>query len=141
MSKLPISQQLEKFKASRNKIASAIKLMARKHFSANFNNQGFDGKAWKNVKRRTNPTKRDIKNGGATRAILYGKKSGVLSKSITGTVKNWDKIVIGTTVDYAKYHNEGTAHIPKRQFIGDSAILNKKIVNLIEIQINAIFKK
>ena len=141
MSKLPINQQLARFKAERMKISSAISLMARKHFSSNFNNQGFDGKAWKNVKRRTNPTKRDIKNGGSTRAILYGKKSGVLSKSITGTVRSWDKIVIGTTVDYAKFHNEGTAKIPKRQFIGDSEILNKKIVNLIESKINAIFKK
>lgn len=141
MPKLPIKQQYEKLKANRMKLAGSISLLAEKHFRANFLNQGFDGKKWQNVQRRIKPTKRDIRTGASTRAILYGKKAGVLSKSIYGRVRSWDKIVIGTTVPYAKYHNEGTEKIPQRKFIGDSEILNKKIVNLITSQINKIFLK
>ncbi len=47
-------------------------------------------------------------------------------------------VSIGTELNYAKYHNNGTGRLPKRQFIGESTkltriltdLLNKKIRNI-----------
>lgn len=62
------------------------------------------------------------------RAILTGHNTGgnKLRNSIQTRRRNL-KIVFYTYKPYAKAHNEGKGHLPKRQFMGNSAYLNKKI--------------
>ena len=56
--------------------------------------------------------------------------------------------IIYTDVPYAAAHNEGTNNagrnrktkIPKRQFIGDSNTLNKKVIKVIEDELKRILK-
>ncbi len=62
------------------------------------------------------------------RAILTGHNTGgnKLRNSIRARRKNLS-IVFYTYKKYGKVHNEGTKHIPQRQFMGNSKYLNKKI--------------
>lgn len=73
------------------------------------------------------------------RAILV--KTGQLRNDvdIRRTTKN--EIVLGTldTV-YASYHNEGAEFLPKREFLGDSKILDRKISKHIIRKMDKAFK-
>lgn len=50
-------------------------------------------------------------------------------------------VVLYTYKDYAEYHNEGTDHLPKRQFIGKSAYLDTKIEDKIKRTLDKLFTK
>jgi phage gpG-like protein len=85
---------------------------------------------WKEVKRRQNGGKK----AAATRKILTGE-SGDLAESIQYH-KQGRNIVISAPKVYAEIHNKGLEGkafgkykftMPKRQFIGPSALLMKKI--------------
>jgi phage gpG-like protein len=73
------------------------------------------------------------KDGDTTRNLLV--KSGRLRKSIRILRKTTNSVTIGTNVPYAKYHNEGTARIPQRKFLGPSAILSRRIERMIKVNI------
>ena len=107
------------------------------------------------------------KKGGS---LLVGKGSGRLKKSIRKIATTRNSVTIGTDVPYAQIHNEGgtikqeitiKAHsrkrkgrtenvkeykrkrefkIPQRQFIGESAILLRRIERLVQREINEILK-
>lgn len=130
--KLPLKQQLEQFKKERTAWAGTIGMLAKKQFTDNFNKGGFDGQKWK--PRKPTKNKRDV-----GRAILV--KSGVLKRSITSRVQGWDRIVIGSYTPYSQRHNEGLYGMPQRKFIGDSKILDKKVLDFVTRKMNGIFKK
>jgi len=78
----------------------AIGTMAASHFRDNFRKQGFDDNGvspW--AKRKKN------KKGDDNRAVLI--QSGRLMRSVRLRSYNTQRIVIGTSVPYASYHNEG----------------------------------
>lgn len=113
------------------------------HYRASFRDQGFTDKSkgkWKDVHRRTNP--RDATKAAAGRPILTG--SGELGNSI-----NWKRVIrdveIVSDKIYAEVHNKGLRagrgkgfKMPKRQFIGKSETLNKKINKKVELRLKAI---
>jgi phage gpG-like protein len=114
------------------------------HYKKSFRDEGFTDrslKKWKEVKRRINP--RNPKAAAATRPILTG--SGELGQSI-----NWDKgagrkVVVRSDKVYARVHNEGLRagrgkgfKMPKRQFVGKSAELTKKINDKVTKHLNTI---
>lgn len=137
-----------------NKAPRAIGTMAASHFRDNFAKQGFDDVTVRKWARR----KYNGKNDG-DRAILT--KTGRLKRSVRLRSYSTERIVIGTNVPYARYHNEGgimyrkpygrktgkkrtykgkeydvkqhiratSYKLARRQFIGASASLNKKIDN------------
>lgn len=52
------------------------------------------------------------------------------------------RIVLGTTITpYASFHNEGTEHIPQREFVGESFKLRAKIGKLGAREYKRIFDK
>ena len=56
------------------------------------------------------------------------RKSNDLINSITARRTGKYTVRVETIgVDYAAYHNEGTDRLPKRQFIGNSVMLDKRI--------------
>ncbi len=120
---------MEAFKSQRSTWASGIGLIAKKHFTDNFNKGGFDGKKWQARKN----------NKDAGRAVLV--KSGVLKRSITSRTNSWNKITIGSYTPYSRKHNEGIGGMPKRQYMGDSKILDKKVLDFLTKKMNGIFKK
>ncbi|MDR3350718.1 MAG: phage virion morphogenesis protein [Prevotellaceae bacterium] len=117
---------------------------AVRHYKKSFLDEGFTDrnlKKWKNVKRRLNP--RDPKAAAASLPILTG--SGELADSIKWARGSGRTVVISSDKVYAQVHNEGLRagrgkgfQMPKRQFIGKSAELTKKINAKVAKQINII---
>lgn len=117
---------------------------AKNDFIGNFRKQGFGGVAWKDVKRRTDPTSKQVRDGSSTRAILQGKGSGRLRKDVANSVSTGHKnnnlsYTLVVENEYAGYLNEGTDKMPKRQFVGMTPELNQKLLNKIVSKLNGIW--
>lgn len=115
----------------------------KSHFKANFQNGGFvdqDLKKWKPAKRigRAKGAK------GQYGTLLSGRN--YLYNSINYRVQPY-LVTIFTKVPYAIVHNEGLRagrgkgfKMPKRQFIGDSARLNREISQIIDKELRNILE-
>lgn len=107
------------------------------------------------------------KKGGS---LMIGKGSGKLKRSVRRIAVTRNSVTIGTNMPYAQIHNEGGAitqnlqikahsrkrkgrnedvkahsrkreiKIPQRQFIGESAVLLRRIERLVQREINEILK-
>jgi phage gpG-like protein len=117
------------------------------HYKKSFQNEGFTDrnlKKWKEVKRRINP--RNPAAAAATRPILTGR-SGELGDSIKWRRGGGRRVIISSDKVYARVHNEGLRagrgkgfKMPKRQIIGKSAELVKKINTKVVKRLNNIAK-
>ena len=124
-----------------------VGIEAKKHFQDSFqrNKQGFtDTKLvkWKDIKESTKKRKR--RKYGSLTPILTGE--GHLRDSIEWEA-DYNKVEISSDKVYAQIHNEGgqagrngSATIPKRQFMGPSKALDDKISNMLDQQLDRIFK-
>lgn len=113
-------------------------------FKQNFQDEGFFGSGWKEVKRRQG----GAKGAAASRPILTGER-GDLGRSIKYDAKE-GRAEVYSDIPYAAAHNEGTktagrnhkVTIPKRQFIGDHKeldyALEKEITDFLDKQIESI---
>lgn len=109
-----------------------------------FQKEGFEGKPWKNVKRRTNPRKSQEGKASSKRKILTGE-TGDLGDSIDYNA-DYNGVAFTTDVEYAQAHNEGTTTagkgnkttIPKRQFM---PIPGQPLPEALERDIKAKFDK
>jgi phage gpG-like protein len=127
--------------------------MAVDFFKQSFINEGFTDTSlerWPEVKRRQDPR---VRGARATRKILTGD-TGDLGESITYHIRPPSEVVIKaeayskTGFNYAPVHNEGVTDagrnhnvvIPKRQFIGYSATLDKQIEQEIENKLSDLWK-
>lgn len=118
-----------------------IGVEAVNHFKDNFQKEGFDvPKSWQEVKRRTWGRGAD-----ASRKILTGR-TGDLGRSIQKRVEQ-TRVIIFSDLKYAPVHNYGLRSgrgkgflMPKRQFIGDSKILDDKLMKIIKKRIDSILK-
>ena len=147
MSRRQLSPQLreaaEKFKRESKKILVIAAEHAVQFFQENITGrQGFlDRKVekWPERKNKVDPG----------RNILVGKGGGSkLYKSISRTGLTSKKVIIGIKGKarvYASVHNFGLRSgrgkgftMPKRKFMGESKVLNKKIVRLIKARIKKI---
>jgi phage gpG-like protein len=141
---------IEKLKKIKNYLNSGVFETvgdeAVSHYKKSFRDEGFTDrnlKKWKEVKRRINPRNPDA--AAATRPILTG--SGELGDSIKWGRGSGRKVIVRSDKVYAKVHNEGLRagrgkgfKMPKRQFVGKSAELvrkiNAKVVKNIDIIAN-----
>ena len=135
-------QQKEIVEAMRRTVPLKAAVIAEQHFKDNFRKGGFQDNgltAWK-------PSTRIGKAKGAAGSygtLLSGRNH--LYSSIRHRTEPF-KGIVWTDVPYAAAHNEGTnnagrnhnVRLPKRQFIGDSEELRKKIAALVEKEINRI---
>lgn len=112
--------------------------MALNHFLESFDNESFsDGRLnsdpWK---QRSSKTKADRRTG-RRRGLLI--QSGSLKGSLKVAMATMRKIAVGSYgIKYASFHNNGTTRLPKRQFIGESKMLNRKIRKLIRKKLDQI---
>lgn len=174
-------KRLEQF--MQNEAAEIIGTEAVNHFQENFEKQGFDGKKWKEVKRRkpdspwygfeygekqalpsNHPRRKEAKKAykkrkdspitnfstAATKTPILSSKDSELENSIQYKVLSAKKVKVFSDLEYASVHNEGqnarvfggkSFKMPKRQFIGKSAILQRKINEEIKREIRNIMNK
>jgi phage gpG-like protein len=134
-------------------IPDIVGVEAVNHYKEGFQNEGFTGKSferWQEVKRRQGKGK----GADASRKILTGR-TGLLAESIEYTTEPGRVVVsanplnVGAGTNYAGVHNFGVTDagrarnttIPKRQFIGESEVLNGKIHDRITDHLNTIIHR
>lgn len=142
-----------------NDLLDIIEVEGLNHFEESFDNEGFTDKAlekWK-PRKTTDKKGRDITRyrtnrvGKAGKLNRFGQKNkgrAILTGHGTGGNKlrhslKADKIKGGvafsTDKPYAERHNEGKDDMPKRQFMGASEQLDKKVIDKIDKTLNKIF--
>lgn len=137
-----ILKDLQVFKPQLEKVVDAMGVLAANHFTTSFRNQGFTDETLE----RWQPRKRTERSRLGNRAILV--KSGRLRRSIRTKRFGLLAVKILTDVPYASVHNNGERSgrgrgfkMPKRQFIGYSGVLNRKIISKLDVTIKRIFNK
>lgn len=111
----------------------------------NFQDEGFFGRRWKEVKRRQGG--RRYRGSDTRRKILTGR-TGDLGRSIKAKPEK-ASVTIYSDLPYSAAHNEGTAtagrghrtRIPKRQFLGDHPKVQQAAKEIIELEISKILKQ
>lgn len=127
---------LRKFEAEINQLLTTMGNEAVNHFVKSFPNQGFEDETVNKWRPRKRIARKE--RGKADRAILI--QSGRLWRSIRIVRRSKYSITVGTDVIYARRHNDGLSGMPKRQFIGNSAKLQRKLTARLKKQIEKIFK-
>lgn len=128
--KFQFEKKIKELQTIKRTIPKIIGNTALNHFL-----KGFDDEAFSDTSERSDPwkkrktlTKRDKVAG--RRNILV--QSGALRRSIVVRRATWNRIIVGSYgIIYARRHNRGLKGMPKRQFIGESQILNNRIRSIL----------
>lgn len=119
---------------------------AQRYFAATFKQGGWEGAKWKEPKRKIPGTPeykypKDKKLQRRTKPTLV--KSGILRRatSMSARVITWSQILLVVDVPYAQRHNEGLDGMPKRQFMGNSPILETQIKEMIEKEVDKVWQE
>ena len=126
-----------------------IEVEGKNFIKKNFQDQGFNDSGlekWK--ERKTTDSKgrdkmryRTNRRGSQGELTRFGQKEvgrAILTGHDTGgdklrnsfrTRRERLKVIFYTYKEYAEYHNQGTEDLPKRQFMGKSAYLERQIFN------------
>lgn len=105
---------------------------AKNEFLNNFRKESFDGKAWQ--KRKSD------KQAGRKLLVKSGRLRRDVSNSVSAGHKNSNlSYTLVVNNPYAEYNNEGTYKLPKRQFVGMTPELNKKLLLKINQKTNKIW--
>lgn len=130
-------RKIAKFKAANKTLPVAIGAMAKSHYLESFRKEGFTDQVFSPWAGRSTKNRSDRRNK-ARRGLLVDK--GHLRRSIRVVRATWSRVEVGSTgIKYAKYHNKGEGQ-PKRQFVGSSATLNRKIGKRIRRDIKNVLK-
>ena len=95
-----------------------------------FNAEGFIDSSVNRWERR--------KNGDSTRRMLV--KTGRMRQSGKVAFVTPIKARIEFTAPYSSFHNKGSKHLPKRQFVGHSKKLNEQNEKILLNYVNTILK-
>jgi phage gpG-like protein len=136
-------------------MVTVMGVMAVNHYKKSFIDDGFTDEsfvAWKKRKGGRNRRKGSIRNAsGGTRSLKIGRnvltKTGRLRRSLTKRNIGRYSVRIESNVPYATVHNEGLRSgrgrgfmMRKRQFVGYSGVLARKIEKKLDSKIKRIFK-
>ena len=116
MSILGLDKDLRRFKNGKRKLMKDLADNSKKFFQiTNFNAQAFvdvPRKKWKKLK--------------VPRPGLILVKTGAMRASGESRVQSSTRATVKFKAKYSSFHNQGTAKLPKRQFSGESKVLNKQ---------------
>ena len=162
--KFNLQEITKRLQAGERETLALLSNQAQNYFLSSFKNQGFDGKPWQEVQRRipgTNawkyPKPTSKKSNGIQRRtspILVGAglkiRGGTLRRAVSSMADTaqittsggggTSKLRMVVDLDYAKYNNEGGGHLPKRQFVGQTAQLTEMQLAKIKEITKRIFK-
>ncbi len=142
LSKFNFDEVKKRLELSRRELLVLLSNQAQNYFLRSFKNQGFDGQAWENVKRREEgtPEYKYPKTKGLQRRsqpILTGagwkKRGGTLRRAVSNMARTAEidnnRFRMIVDLPYAAIHNEGGEGkafgkypftMPRRQFIGQT---------------------
>lgn len=138
-----ILNQLKVFEAKIPKMVAEMGVIAQNHFIKSFTNQGFTDDVlvkWRPRKRERYKTKSGSIVNDASRGVLIGKGTGNLRKLRRVNEGRYAISIRSNQVTdkYARVHNEGLRAgrgagfiMPKRQFVGYSHVMNRRIIEMI----------
>lgn len=130
-----IEGKIKKFKAFERAVPRRVGNIALNHFLNSWDIEGFS-----NASINSDPwAKRKKQEKGGRRQLLV--KTGHLKRSMkVAPNPTFRRIAVGSYgISYARFHNKGVSgRLPRRQFVGDSQILNKKIRILITNELKKI---
>lgn len=102
---------------------------AKNEFLNNFKQQSFNGQKWK--QRKNN------RDSGRSLLVKSGRLRRDVSNSVAAGHKNSNfSYTLAVNNPYAEFNNSGTNKMPKRQFVGMTRELNKKLLLKISQKIN-----
>jgi phage gpG-like protein len=107
---------------------------AKKHFDDSFVNEGFTYNSLMKWRERKRPDRYKHK-------IL--QKTGRLRRSVktnTFSTKTYFEVRFRSNTPYSSRHNDGLDGMPKRQFMGYSPALNKRLTVIFDRRIKNIFR-
>ena len=139
-----LGKSIQKFKSKKRTLPKQIGKTAINFFKTNFRRGGFVDRTlqiWEPRFKRISRTR--ISRRFKEKATLI--KSGRLWRSLGVISATFSKIVLGTRgVVYARRHNEGLTDrlgrkMVKRQYVGDSRTLDRKIERQIFKEIDKVF--
>lgn len=138
-----LDKVLENLVKAKREIVAEVANTTQSYFEGSWRKQGWDGKRWKEVKRRipgTNAYKYPKKKGlgRRTRAINVGK--GRTRRSFVCISKRFERMVIQNTSPYSSFINEGTENMPARPIMGQTAELTQIQTRIITKGIDRIWK-
>jgi phage gpG-like protein len=148
-----------KMNEAKKEIENLVTIMgteALNHFTKSFKDQGFTDTSFAGWPKRKNKID-NYKKGrvrdasGGTRSLRMGRailvKTGDLRKSLQKRNLGRYSVVIKSDKIYANVHNEGLRSgrgggftMKKRQFVGYSEVLNRRLQQRINMRLNRIFK-
>lgn len=124
-----IARQIESFERMNKEALAKIGDITKAFFIESFDKQGFTDEGFDGWEPDKN---------GKTEKILV--KSGRLKGSIKVESITQDEVKVTSDVPYARYVNEGTRRMPKREFMGHSAVLDEKVKKIIDNDVKQAFK-
>lgn len=134
-----IEGKIKAFERFEKNIPRRVGNIALNHFLKSWDDEAFsdstEGSSPWAVRKTTNKADRTT---GRRRQLLID--SGALKRSMkVSRPATFRRIAVGSYgIKYAQFHNQGTAKLPKRQFVGASKMLNRRIHLLIKNELKRI---
>jgi len=116
-----IIEATKKFQQVLDEMVTVMGVEAQNHSVKAFRDQGFTDETLEKWKPRKRPER------GRQRAILV--KTGRLRRSIRKVKFGQYSVKVVSDVPYARRHSEGLDRMPKRQIMGYSGVMERKIMN------------
>lgn len=129
-------KKAKQFQRKKKDLPLILGNMAKNHFLKSFKDGGFTDasfNAWEKRKTRNSSDRRTRER----RALLVD--TGAMRRSIRVRQASWSRIVVASTMSYAKYHNDPEEASVHRKFIGESKVLRQKHLARIRREIKPIF--
>jgi phage gpG-like protein len=139
--KLSFKEVMAKMETLKLELPRVLSNDTQRFFTQSFDKQGFTDKSLEPWAKRKKPKKTD-----EGRAILV--QSGRLRRAVANSARgvSFDKIDFIVDVPYAEIHNDGGlmgkgGTMPKRQFMGESAELTKRLIKKINLAVSKLWRE
>ena len=149
--KFSLGRVMTNFNSVKTTLPKVLANEARNFFLSSFDKQGWDNgmlQPWEQVKRREEGTpeyKYPAKKGLSRRTSPILIRTGALRRRVGMSIRvvSFQEIKLVVAEKYAAAQNEGSPekHIPKRQFMGNSATLDFRIRQKINQHIDSIWTR
>lgn len=135
MNKFNIPELITNIDKVKHDLPILLANQAKRHFVASWQEQGYEGEHWKEVKRRIEGTpeyKYPKYKGLSRRTNPIGVNTGALRRDANNSIQSqtWDSVRLVSSLQYASYYNKD------RPYMKDSPGLRAKQVALIEKTFN-----